>query len=113
MKDEAREVQAEALLARLRPQFYGESMSELDMLLRARERIGTPAAHIVCALAIFWFSIEGLGTPWKRWAAGLLALATACDIWRIRLQRREFDSAISIFIKAAPQSLADAIRQEK
>lgn len=103
---------AEALIIRLRSQFHGEQVSELEMLLRARENIDSPSTHILIALAIFWFSIEGVDTVWKRWGIAALAIATVCDIIRIKLQKREFDAAISIFIKSAPRSLREALPNE-
>lgn len=97
---------AETVLKRVRPEFYGEDLSELEMLLRSRDNVRVKSSPIVAAAICFYFFVL---EDW-RWGGGMLGvliISTVVEHLYYRSQRKRFDMAIALFVAHSPRTLAE------
>lgn len=102
----------DALLAELRAAHYRDPLTELEMLLIARNGAHVKSFEwILLALLFFWALADSTG-GWPRWLTAVLILGTGIEALYYRSRRKTIDAAIAVFVKAAPKTLDEARRAQ-
>ncbi|GEM_PF-5322400 len=102
----------DALLVELRAAHYGDPLTELEMLLIARNRARVKSFEwVLLALLVLW-ALSDSTRGWHGWLALVLILGTGIEALFYRSRRKTIDAAIAIFVKAAPKTLDEARRAQ-
>ena len=67
---------AEALLAKIRPRFYADGLSEFDMLLRVRESARVQPFELGILGALLFLMVLFNDWEWGPWVYGVLVFVT-------------------------------------
>ena len=103
---------AEAILAKIRPRFYADGLSEFEMLLRVRESARVKPFEIALLVILFYPLVLSSAWKWGPWLFVGLAIMTFLEYRYYLSQRKELDAAIALFLEHSPKSLDD-LRNEK
>jgi len=105
--------QAEATLARIRPQFYGDGLSDFDMLLRVRESARVKPFEIGLLAVVFYLLVLRGDWKWGPWVFVSLVVITFLQHRYYRSQQKSLDAVISLFLKHSPRTLDEIEKKIK